>query len=98
MPKYLYLNDPGSRWQLADDVDIVELRQRLGDASEAAIQTDVMVNGLLRPLTIRRDQLNPHAVVEVAGARPLRSAARWTMDKLNHADRMFPKREFRLQR
>ena len=66
--------------------------------SEAAIQTDVMVNGLLRPLTIRRDQLNPHAVVEVAGVCPLRSAARWTIAGPNHADRMFPKREFRFDR
>jgi len=90
VPKYLYLNDPGSRWQLADDVDTAALRQQLGDASRAEIQTDVMVSGLLRPLIIRRDQLNPHAVVEVAGARPLRSAARWTMTKLTHADRMSP--------
>ena len=95
MPKYLYLNDPGSRWQLADDVDIVDLRRQLADTSLAAVQTDVMVNGLLRPLTVRRDQLTPHAVVDVAGARPLRLAARWTMSKLTHADRMFPPRDAR---
>jgi hypothetical protein len=97
VPKYLYLSDPGSRWQLADDVDIVELRHQLGDESEAAIQIDVMVNGQLRPLTVRRDQLNPHAVVHVAGARPLRSPARSTTAKLIRADRTFPEREFLLE-
>jgi hypothetical protein len=91
VPRYLYLNDPGSRWQLADDVDVAELRRQLDDASRAAFQTDVIVNGLPRPLTIRREQLNPHAIVDVAGARPLRAAARWTMSKLTHADTMSPR-------
>ena len=47
MPKYLYLNDPGSRSELADDVDIVVLRQRLADALfPARCKLEVLVDGL----------------------------------------------------
>jgi hypothetical protein len=70
VPKYLYLSDPGSRWQLANDVDIVELRRQLDDARLATIQTEVMVDGLRSPLTIRRDQAGEYAVVETPRMRP----------------------------
>ena len=70
MPKYLYLNDPGSRWHLADDVDIATLRRQLTDARFGTVQTEVVVDGLRRPLNIRPDQLSPHALVETSETRP----------------------------
>ena len=73
MPKYLYLNDPGSRWHLADDVDIAELRRQLGDTHFGTVQTEVVVDGRRRRLTIRHDQLSPHALVETSETRPGRT-------------------------
>jgi len=72
MPKYLYLNDPGSRWQLADDVDIDELRKQLGETRFGDLQTEVMVDGVREPLTIRHDQVYTHAVVDTPAMRPTR--------------------------
>jgi len=95
VPKYLYLNTPGSRWQLADDVDIVDLRQQLDDPGFTSAQTVVVVDGRRALFTIRRDQMHPHAVVDVAGARPMRSAARWMMARLTDTDPVFPKHNAR---
>ena len=73
MPKYLYLNDPGSRWHLADDVDLAELQQQLDDTRFGTVKTEVVVDGVRRPLTIRHDQLSPHALIETSGTRPARA-------------------------
>jgi hypothetical protein len=72
MPKYLYLNEPGSRWELADDVDVVDLRRQLDGARFGSLQTEVLVDGLRAPLIIRHEQMYPYAIVEVAGQRPTR--------------------------
>ena len=73
MPKYLYLNDPGSRWHLADDVDLAKLQRQLDDTRFGTVQTEVVVDGLRRPLTIRHDQLSPHALIETSETRPSRA-------------------------
>jgi hypothetical protein len=72
VPKYLYLDSPGSRWQLADDVDIVELRRRLTETGFGNMQTEVLVDGVREPLIIRRDQVATHAVVDTPAVRPIR--------------------------
>ena len=72
MPTYLYLNEPGSRWELADDVDVVALRRQLDGARFGSLQTEVLVDGLRGPLIIRHDQMCPYAIVEAAATRPAR--------------------------
>ena len=73
MAKYLYLNDPGSCWQLAEDTDLDELRRQLDESTFDSMETVVMVDGVLRPLTIRHDQVYAHAVVDAPGTRPTRT-------------------------
>ena len=70
MPTYLYLNEPGSRWELADDVDVVDLQRQLDGARFGSLQTEVLVDGLRGPLIIRHDQMYPYAIVEVGGNAP----------------------------
>ena len=91
MPRYLYLKDPGSRWQLADDVDIAELRAGLVDVRFGTVHTEVIVDGLRCRLAIPHDQVHPHAIVDAAGTRPARSASCRMMSLFSRADEMmFP--------
>ena len=55
MPTNLYLNEPGSRWELADEVDAVDLRRQLDGARFGSLETEVIVDGLRGPLIIRHD-------------------------------------------